>query len=158
MEVRNICFDPKRHRDAWEKRRWDPAVAYECAWVVIQGTKEPRPFGGGVLWTVEARYEEFANFVESGMEAGRRAVFLRERALHGRAMRVFLVPHGRGWPGCCLRRNVLFTSKQKKVCPPVRQIHLPDFFCGGLGYSNTKNAALALPARRPEHAVGCCQQ
>ena len=112
MEVRNICFDPKRHRDAWEKRRRDPAVAYECAWVMIQGTKEPRPFGGGVRWTVEARYEEFANFVESGMEAARRAVFLRERALHGRAMRVFLVPHGRGG---CLRRNVLFTSKQKKA-------------------------------------------
>ena len=53
-----------RHRDAWEKRRRDPAVAFECTWVMIQGTKEPRPFGGGVRWTVEARYEEFANFVE----------------------------------------------------------------------------------------------
>ena len=37
---------------------------------------------------------------------------------------------------------------QSEVCPAVRQIHLPDFFCWGLGYSNTKNAALALRARR----------
>ena len=46
------------------------------------------------------------------MEAARRAVFLREHALHGREMLVFLVPHGRGG---CLRRDVLFTSKQKKA-------------------------------------------
>jgi hypothetical protein len=78
---------------------------------MIRGTKEPRPVGGGVRWTVQARYEEFKNFEASGYEAARRAVFLRERALHGRAMRVFIVPHGRSG---CLRRNVLFTSKQRR--------------------------------------------
>lgn len=112
IEVRNICFDPKLDRNVWEKHRRDPAVAFESAWVMIQGTKEPRPFGGGLRWTVEARYEEFENFMSSGMEAARRAVFLRERALHGRALRVFLVPHGRRG---CHKRNVLITSKQKKL-------------------------------------------
>ena len=42
----------------------------------------------------------------------------------------------------CERQYLTLQSKVSS-CPPVRQIQLPDFFGGGLGYSNTKNAALA---------------
>lgn len=112
VEVRNLCGDPSSVRESWQKRKRDPTLAFECAWVMIRGTKEPRPFGGGVRWTLETRVEEFKNFERSGMEAARRAVHLREAALHGRCLRLFVVPIGRKG---CLRRNVLFTSKQKKV-------------------------------------------
>ena len=112
MEVRNVCTDPDRQRAAGEKRKRDPSVAFECAWVMIRGTKEPRPFGGGVRWTVEARYEEFANFVRSGVDSARRAGWLRTAALHARTLRVLLVPIPRKG---CLRRNKLFTDKQKRA-------------------------------------------
>jgi len=112
VEVRNVCTDPDRPRTAGEKRKRDPSVAFECAWVMIRGTKEPRPFGGGLRWTVAARYQEFANFVRTGVDSARRTAWLREAALQGRALRVLLVPIGRKG---CLRRNVLFTAKQKRA-------------------------------------------
>lgn len=110
MEVQNICMDPNQQREEWEKRKRDPSLAFEFAWIKIQGTKEPRP-SGGVQWTVEACYQEYENFARSGMEAARRAAYLRESALHGRTMLVYIMHIAR--KGCC-RRNVLFTSKQKK--------------------------------------------
>ena len=110
VEVQNICMDPNRQREEWEKRKRDPSLAFEFAWIKIQGTKEPRP-SGGVQWNVEACYQEYENFARSGMEAARRAAYLRESALHGRTMRVFIMPVAR--KGYC-RRNELFTSTQKK--------------------------------------------
>ena len=112
IEVRNICMDPNRHLEVWEKRKRDPSLAFEFALVLIRGTKEPRPFGGGVRWTIAARYEEFAHFVRTGTEAARRAVHLRETALDARALRTFVVPVARQG---CNRRHVLFTSKQKRA-------------------------------------------
>ena len=112
IEVKNVCFDPSRQREAGQKRKRDPSLAFECAWVMVRGTKEPRPIGGGVRWTVEARVDEFLNFVGSGVESARRAVLIRERFVHQRALRVFVVPIGRKG---CLRRNVLITNKQKKA-------------------------------------------
>jgi hypothetical protein len=67
FEVRNICMDPNRKRDEWEKRKRDPSLAYEYALIMIRGNKEPRPIGGGVRWTVEARFREFQNFARSGI-------------------------------------------------------------------------------------------
>jgi len=116
-EVKNICMDPNRKREAWEKRKRDPSLAWECAVVVVRGTKEPKPIGGGVRWTVDARYREHENFEQSGMEAARRAVHLRELAMHGRVIKAFIVPTGRKG---CLRRNVLFTSKQRKARAAAR--------------------------------------
>jgi hypothetical protein len=104
-------MDPNRQREEWEKGSRDPSLAIECAWVKIRGTKEPKP-GGGLRWTVDARYREYDNYAQSGMEAARRAVYLRELSLHGRTMQVFIVPVGRQG---CLKRNKLFTNKQKKA-------------------------------------------
>ena len=112
IEVKNVCFDPSCQREVGQKRKRDPSLAFECAWVMVRGTKEPRPIGGGVRWTVEARVDEFLNFVGSGVESARRAVLIRERFVHQRALRVFVVPIGRKG---CLRRNVLITNKQKKA-------------------------------------------
>ena len=112
MEVKNVCFDPSRQREAGQKRKRDPSVAFESAWIMIRGTKECRPFGGGLRWTVEARYQEYAHFERMGVDSARRAVWLREAALHGRASRVFIVPIGRKGH---LRRNVLTTNKQKRA-------------------------------------------
>ena len=112
VEVNNVCFDPRSQREAGQKRKRDPSLAFECAWVMIKGTKEIKPFGGGLRWTVEARYQEYAHFERSGVDSARRAVWLREAALHGRASRVFIVPIGRKGH---LRRNVLTTNKQKKA-------------------------------------------
>ena len=117
IEVKNICMDPNRKREAWEKRKRHPSLAWECAVVLIRGTKEPRPIGGGVRWTVDACYREYENFAQSGMEAARRAVHLRELAMHGRVIKAYIVPTGRKG---CLRRNVLFTSKQRKVRAEAR--------------------------------------
>ena len=110
VEVQNICMDPKRQREECEKRKRDPSVAFEFAWIKIQGTKEPRPTGG-LQWTMEACYQEYENFARSGMEAACRAPYLRESALHRRTMRVFIMPIARKG---CSRRNALFTSKQLK--------------------------------------------
>jgi len=44
---------------------------------------------------VEASYQEYERFARSGMEAARRAAYLRESALHGRTMRVFVMPIAR---------------------------------------------------------------
>lgn len=107
-----MCFDPSRQRQAGQKRKRDPSVAFESAWIMIRGTKECRPFGGGLRWTVEARYQEYAHFERMGVDSARRAVWLREAALHGRASRVFIVPIGRKGH---LRRNVLTTNKQKRA-------------------------------------------
>lgn len=112
IEVTNVCFDPNCQREAGQKRKRDPTLAFEFAWVMIKGTKEPNPNSGGLRWTVEARVDEFLNFVGSGVDSARRAVLIRERFLHQRALRVFVVPIGRKG---CLRRNVLLTSKQKKA-------------------------------------------
>ena len=112
VEVRNVCFDPSRQREVWQKRKRDPSLAFECAWVLIRGTKEIKPFGGGLRWTVEARYEEYAHFERSGVDSACRAVWLREAALHGRASRMFVMPIGRKGH---LRRNVLLTNQQKKA-------------------------------------------
>ena len=110
VEVRNICMNPNRQREEWEKRKRDPSLAYEFAWIKIRGAKEPRP-SGGVQWTVEACCGEYENFARSGMEAAHRAPFLREASLHGQTMQVFIMPTARN--GHRLRK-ALFTGKQKK--------------------------------------------
>ena len=69
VEVNNVCSDPRRQREAGQKRKRDPSVAFEYAWVMIKGTKEIKPFGGGLRWTVEARYQEYAHFERSGVDS-----------------------------------------------------------------------------------------
>ena len=111
VEVRNICMNPNRQREEWEKRKRDPSLAYEFAWIKIRGAKEPRP-SGGVQWTVEACCGEYENFARSGMEAAHRAPFLREASLHGQTMQVFIMPTARN--GHRLRKALFGEAPPRK--------------------------------------------
>ena len=92
MEVRNVSFDPSCQREAGRKRMREPSLAFEYAWIKIRGTKEINPGrGGGLRWTVRARYEEFAHFQRMGVDSARRAVWLRESAMNGRVLRLSLI-------------------------------------------------------------------